>query len=276
VTHQYAREAVFKCCSASLQISGVGTGNKNKSKVQYSRVLLRKTDGSLAKFTPYGVEKITGDVVWMDLEKAKVLFPSVAGKLESPSGPIHMLIGMDHMKNALREHRGEGVVLYQSEFNAGYVACGDLSQGDASKGQKSTMLKVLSCRSGLFNPPESIPAEAMGMELPRRCPACKNCEECQFRMDSLSFQENAEYEVILGKLRLDVNRKKWVAGYPFNTMVEHLIDNYKVPVQNVTAQNVTSQNVTPQNVTSNKTSPHKTSPVTKHHQSQNVTKKRHQ
>jgi hypothetical protein len=48
---------------------------------------------------------------------------------------------------------------------------------------------------------------------------------------------------------LDVNRKKWVAGYPFNTMVEHLIDNYKVPVQNVTAQNVTAQNVTSQNVT---------------------------
>jgi hypothetical protein len=45
-------------------------------------------------------------------------------------------------------------------------------------------------------------------------------------MDSLSFKENAEYEVILSKLRLDVDRKKWVAGYPFNTMVEHLIDNY--------------------------------------------------
>ncbi len=35
-----------------------------------------------------------------------------------------------------------------------------------------------------------------------------------------------EYEVILSKLRLDVGRKKWVAGYPFNTMVGRLIDNY--------------------------------------------------
>jgi hypothetical protein len=34
-----------------------------------------------------------------------------------------MLIGMDHMKDAPREQdRAEGVVLYQSEFNTGYVA----------------------------------------------------------------------------------------------------------------------------------------------------------
>jgi hypothetical protein len=112
VTHQYAREAGFKGRPASIRILGVGTGNKNKSSVQY-RVLLIRTDGSLAEFTPYGVEKITGDAVWMDLGKAKTLFSSFACKLESPDGPIHMLIGMDHMKNAPREQERErGVVLY--------------------------------------------------------------------------------------------------------------------------------------------------------------------
>jgi hypothetical protein len=39
-------------------------------------------------------------------------------------------------------------------------------------------------------------------------------------------KENTENEIILGKLKLDENRKKWVAGYEFNTMVEQLIDNY--------------------------------------------------
>jgi hypothetical protein len=102
VTHQYAREAGFKGRPASIRISGVGTGNKNKSKVQY-RVLLRKRDGSIAEFTPFGVERITGDAVRMNLDKAKALFPSAACKLESPEGPIHMLIGMDHMKDAPRE-----------------------------------------------------------------------------------------------------------------------------------------------------------------------------
>jgi hypothetical protein len=93
-------------------------------------------------------------------------------------------------------------------------------------GHQPVPVKVLICRTMLFNPPEFIPAEAMGTEVPRRCPACRNCKECQFRMDSLTFKENAEYEVILSKLQLDVERKKWVAGYPFNTLVEKLIVNY--------------------------------------------------
>jgi hypothetical protein len=95
-----------------------------------------------------------------------------------------------------------------------------------SQGRERPPAKVLSCHSRLFNPPEFIPAEAMGTEVPRRCPPCRNCKECQFRMDSLTFKEKAEYEVMLSKLHLDVDRKGWVAGYPFNTMVDRLIDNY--------------------------------------------------
>jgi hypothetical protein len=144
--------------------------------------------------------------------------------LESPAGPIQLLIGMDNMEEAPREEdRAQGVALYSSRFGTGYVTGGNMT---CLPGQQPTPVKVLSCRTMLFNPPEFIPAEAMGTELPRRCPACRNCKECQFRMDSLTFKENAEYEVILSKLQLDVKRKKWVAGYPFNTLVEKLIDNY--------------------------------------------------
>ncbi len=83
----------------------------------------------MAEFTPYGVEKITRDALGIDLDKAKRLFPAVANDLESPDGPVHMLVGMDHMKNAPRKQaRGEGVVLYQSEFITGYVACRDMNK----------------------------------------------------------------------------------------------------------------------------------------------------
>jgi hypothetical protein len=120
--------AGFKGRPASIQISGVGTGNKNRSKVQY-RVLLRKGDGGVAEFTPYGVGKITGDAVGIDLDKAKRLFPAVANSLESPDGPVHMLVGMDHIKDAPREQaRGEGDVLYQSEFSTGHVVCGNINK----------------------------------------------------------------------------------------------------------------------------------------------------
>ncbi len=44
--------------------------------------------------------------------------------------------------------------------------------------------------------------------------------------DGQPFKENTEYEIILAELRLDEKRKKWVAGYSFNIMVERLIDNH--------------------------------------------------
>jgi hypothetical protein len=53
----------------------------------------------------------------------------------------------------------------------------------------------------------------MGMELSKRGPACKNCKAWQFWIDSLSYNDNAEHEVILSKLRLDQGRKKWIAWY---------------------------------------------------------------
>jgi hypothetical protein len=45
-------------------------------------------------------------------------------------------------------------------------------------------------------------------------------------MDSLSLKENTEYEIIFGKLQLDVDRKKCVALYNFNLNVNKLINDY--------------------------------------------------
>jgi hypothetical protein len=171
VTHQYAKEAGFGRRHASIQISGVGAGSKNESNVQY-KALLKRRDGSIAEFTPYEVDKITGDAVSMNLDKARALFPFAACKLESPAGPVHMLIGMDHMENAPQEEdRAQGVVLYCSKFGTGYIVSGDMGRQSCSQIQEWPPMKVLSCRSGLFNPPDFIPAEAMGTEVPCRCPA---------------------------------------------------------------------------------------------------------
>jgi hypothetical protein len=117
-------------------------------------------------------------------------------------------------------------VLYQSEHSNGHVACGIMGGIADEKGIVKLDSRVLSFRSMLFHPPEFTPAKAMGTKLPCRCPACKNCKECRFQMYSLSFKENTEYEIILSKLKLDVDQKKWVARYPFNTLVERLIGNF--------------------------------------------------
>jgi hypothetical protein len=136
VTHQYAKEAGFRKRYASIQILGVGAGNKNESNVQY-KALLRRRDGSIAESTPYGVDKITGDAISMNLDKARALFPFAACKLESPAGPVHMLFGMDHMEDAPQERdRAQGLVLYYWKFSTGYIASRDMGQGPATRSAK--------------------------------------------------------------------------------------------------------------------------------------------
>jgi hypothetical protein len=172
VTHEYAKRARLERRPASIRITGVGAGSKSESNTQY-KALLRRRDGSIAEITPYGVDKITGNATSLNICKAKALFLSAASKLESPAGPIQLLpagpiqllVGLDHMEEAPREEdRAQGVALYRSRFGTGYVTGGNMTYPPE---QQPIPAKVLSCRTVLFNPPEFIPAEAMGTKLPR-------------------------------------------------------------------------------------------------------------
>jgi hypothetical protein len=78
-----------------------------------------------------------------------------------------------------------------------------------------------------FNNADFLSAEALGTEMPRRCPSCKHCKECQFRMDSLTFKETKEYEIILDNLKYDKIKKKFIASYPFCLSPPTLMDNYR-------------------------------------------------
>jgi hypothetical protein len=147
VTHHYAEEAGFGKRPASIQITGVGAGSKNESNVQY-KALLRRRNRSIAEFTPYVVDKITGNATSMNLDKARALFPFAARKLESPAGPVQMLIRMDRMEDAPQEEdRAQGVVLYCLKFGTRYIAGGDMGRQLHSQGRERPPAKVLSCRS---------------------------------------------------------------------------------------------------------------------------------
>ncbi len=99
---------------------------QKKSKKHY-RVLLKKIDSSVAEIMLYGVDKITGDAVRMDLSIAKSTFPAVFHDLESPGSPIHLLIGMVHMEDTPKEQeRGKNLVLSRSAFITEYIVCGNM------------------------------------------------------------------------------------------------------------------------------------------------------
>jgi hypothetical protein len=87
-----------------------------------------------------------------------------------------------------------------------------------------------------FQPLDFVSAEALGTDTPNRCAACRNCRECKFWADSISFKENKEYEVIINGLKLDVEKKKWTASYPFCVSPWVLIDNNKQARKCIEAQ----------------------------------------
>jgi hypothetical protein len=80
---------------------------------------------------------------------------------------------------------------------------------------------------------EFLSAEAMGVDLPRRCPSCKNCKECQFRTSAISYKEDQEFHLVLERLKFNEERRKWTASYPFFIPPSELKDNYQ-PVKTYT------------------------------------------
>jgi hypothetical protein len=73
---------------------------------------------------------------------------------------------------------------------------------------------------------EFLSAEALGVDLPRRCASCRSCKECQFRTITNTFKEDQECQAILEGFKFDEERKKWTASYPIFVPPSELQDNY--------------------------------------------------
>jgi hypothetical protein len=84
--------------------------------------------GTVVKFRPYGVDRITGDAVSLYLFRTKKTFSTVVGDIESQDGPIDLLFGINHINDDPKEHeRGRGLILYWSMFGSGYMVCRNMT-----------------------------------------------------------------------------------------------------------------------------------------------------
>jgi len=61
----------------------------------------------------------------------------------------------------------------------------------------------------------SFSVEGFGVEIPKRCGACKGCKECGNRATQITFAASKELEQIEKGLTLNVKEKNWVAEYPY-------------------------------------------------------------
>ncbi len=160
-------------------------------------------------------------------------FPEVPeGGLEGASGRVSLLIGQDNLRLFPVEiRRSGGMALFKSQFGTWWMASGNAGGIDAPADQGKEIDEgalVLVAQEGKnFQIPEFLSAEAMGVDLPRRCPSCKNCKECQFRTRTVSYKEDQEFHVILEGLKFNEERRKWTASYPFFLPPSELKDNYQ-------------------------------------------------
>ncbi len=105
--HQRSRVYMSSCLDTS--ISGVGSGSKKKSKIQY-RALLRKIDRTVVKFRPYDVDKLRGDAVSLNISRTNKAFPAVAGSWRAQGDqwkgarPCVVQIRVWHRIHGMREH----------------------------------------------------------------------------------------------------------------------------------------------------------------------------
>jgi hypothetical protein len=74
------------------------------------------------------------------------------------------------------------MALFKSQFGTGWMASGNAGGIETplnqSEEDKESALVLVTQESKNFQTPEFLSAEAMGVDLPRRCPSCKNCKEC--------------------------------------------------------------------------------------------------
>src|SRR5450830_458158 len=212
--------------AAPLQVQGFN-GESTPLGRGYHVPLVTK-DGELCTIFAYGVDNITTDLTSCLDREAAAAFPDVPWEdVKGVQGKVEMLMGYDNagIFPLERERKGQ-LALWSSRLGTGWMIAGRADPECQCNKCECTVAISNNLTASCFQPLDFIRAEAMGTDTPARCPTCRSCRECQFRADSISFKENKEYEVIVAGLKLDVEKKKWTASYPFCVSPWTLIDNY--------------------------------------------------
>ena len=139
----------------------------------------------------HGLETIASNLDAIDLRILRQAFPEVPeGGPEGASGRVSLLIGQDNLRQfPVEVRRAGGMALFKSQFGTGWMVSGNAGRTGTPLGQEEECdegaLVLVTQEGKNFQTPEFLSAEAMGVDLPRRCPSCKNCKECQFRTSAV-------------------------------------------------------------------------------------------
>jgi hypothetical protein len=131
-------------------------------------------------------------------------FPEVPGEhKEGASGRVGLLMGQNNLRLfSIEEKKAGGLALFRSRFGTSLIVTGNAErlQSDVEPvGTEEGSWVMLAQNSKQVQ--EFLSAEALGIDLPRRCASCK---EYQFR----TIKEDQEYQVMQEGLKFNEGRKK--------------------------------------------------------------------
>ena len=78
---------------------------------------------------------------------------------------------------------------------------------------------------------EYFASDALGVEAPRRCGNCMNCEECGFRGQQLSQEEQYQYHELESRVHYDEVAQCFHVSYPLTDDPYILENNYRQVVK---------------------------------------------
>ena len=111
---------------------------------------------------------------------------------------MELLVRMNHVRlqPVMVEVQGDGTGKLLGGIAGGAGEGRVLHQAQLVAKQESKSVKM-----------DFLSAEALGIDIPRRCNHCKNCKECNFKAHQITFKELMELNVIEKGLVYDDNQR---------------------------------------------------------------------
>lgn len=224
VTFTFAEKEGLRGSPCHLDLGGVQGTNASLNTKLYC-VSLRDRDGVVHNIFAFGVEKITSPIPPLNTAEARKMFPDYAHALtDRDSCQVELLIGIrEAALHPIRIASEKKVSIFQSKFGTGCVLAGQLGAVqdlNSCRGAKSLLVRTREIKTCDF-----LSADALGVDIPKRCRVCVSCKECNFKSHQLTWKENLELTAIESGLELDTIKKVWTAEYPLEKDANLLKDN---------------------------------------------------
>ena len=244
VTHRFARMLGLKPMPYSYWLTVVGAESALRRTSIY-KLWFGLGDGSMYALWAVGIEEITDTGAAPCLEGIRHFFPDAPDQVfRRPQGAVDILIGAEELPlHPFCYPKGEvgKLRLSSSRLGCGWVLSGSSDlvvhrpPGLPAK-TKVVCLHIKASQGYVLEEPQVVTlptffeAEEMGVATPRTCVACRGCEECTFRTESMTRAEQEVVARLQESMSFD-ERGRISFSYPFKPCVVRMESNREQALQ---------------------------------------------